>query len=142
MMVLGRGQKLAAGELAVLSGKTVLIVEDSWHIAEALETLLDSIGLKVMGPVSTLAAARRQVEEAEKKPLFAIVDLHLHGELAHGFVADLKKMGIHVIVTTGYEVSGELGGPDIPVLTKPIDTDSLLRLMIGMAAGQSDGPQG
>jgi CheY-like chemotaxis protein len=38
-------------ETGCLSGLRVLVVEDSWHVATAIESLLRSFGAEVAGPV-------------------------------------------------------------------------------------------
>ena len=74
-----RGQ---ASEASVLSGVSVLIVEDSWHVAKAMRSALEDLGMRVVGPVATTEDARRLV--AEQKPKLALVDVNLKTELATG----------------------------------------------------------
>ena len=40
-------------ELVDLTGVRILVVEDSWHIGIALESLLRALGADVAGPVAT-----------------------------------------------------------------------------------------
>ena len=42
----------------ILRGVHVLVVEDTWHVAKALKTLLESLGMHVAGPAATTADAR------------------------------------------------------------------------------------
>jgi DNA-binding NtrC family response regulator len=91
-----------ASEAPVLSGVSVLIVEDSWHVAKAMRSALEQLAMRVVGPAATTADARRLV--AEHKPKLALVDLNLKNELACGLIEELHGQGILVIVVSGYAV--------------------------------------
>ena len=91
-----------ASEASVLSGVSVLIVEDSWHVAKAMRSALEHLGMRVVGPAATTGEARRLV--AEQKPKLALVDVNLKKELATGLIEELHGQGILVIVVTGYAV--------------------------------------
>ena len=64
-----------ASEAVVLSGVSVLIVEDSWHVAKAMRSALEHLGMPVVGSAATTEEARRLV--AEQKPKLALVDVIL-----------------------------------------------------------------
>src|ERR1700749_659415 len=88
-------------EAGSLLGLRVLVVEDSWHVPRAVESLLRSYGAEVAGPVASTAEAERLI--AEQIPDVAIVDINLRGgELAHGLIDRLNELGVRVIVVTGY----------------------------------------
>jgi len=46
-----------------LKGVRVLVVEDSWHVARAIKSALEEIGMVVAKPAATLAAAKRLIAE-------------------------------------------------------------------------------
>ena len=46
-----------------LKGVRVLVVEDTWHVAKALKSALEQVGMDVSGPAATTAAARRVMVE-------------------------------------------------------------------------------
>jgi len=91
-----------ASEASVLSGVPVLIVEDSWHVAKAMRSVLEHLGMRVVGPAATTGEARRLV--AEQKPKLALVDVNLKKELATGLIEELHGQGVVVIVVSGYAV--------------------------------------
>ena len=91
-----------ASEASVLSGVSVLIVEDSWHVAKAMRSAVEQLGMRVVGPAAATGDARRLV--AEHKPKMALVDVNLKNELAYGLIEELHGQGILVIVVTGYAV--------------------------------------
>ena len=51
-----------------LEGVRVLVVEDTWHVAKALKSALEQVGMDVSGPASTTAEARRLM--VEQMPLW------------------------------------------------------------------------
>src|SRR5262249_41020165 len=55
-----------------LKGLRVLVVEDSWHVANALKSLLEELGVEVAGPAATLQDAERLLET--RAPQVAVVD--------------------------------------------------------------------
>src|ERR1051325_3486708 len=60
-----------------LKGARILLVEDSWHVGNAIKRLLRALGADVAGPAATAADADRLV--AERTPDVAIVDMNLRG---------------------------------------------------------------
>ena len=105
----------------------VLIVEDSWHVAKALTSLLTDIGMVVIGPISTSAEAQPLV--AERQPELAVVGLNLKGEMAFDLVDGLHERGLRVIVLTGYLGSGKPLDKANAILQKPYDAQELLATM-------------
>ena len=88
-------------ETGCLSGLRVLVVEDSWHVATAVQSLLRSFGADVAGPVASAAEAERLV--AEQIPDVAIVDINLRGgELAYDLIDKLSGLAVRIIVMSGY----------------------------------------
>ena len=106
-------------------GVRILVVEDSWAIANSLKRLLLLMGADVVGPAATIAEAERLI--AEHTPDVALVDIHLRGgERASGLIDRLHDMGIPVIVTTGYSVVPSASGKVVAILEKPISMALLL----------------
>ena len=89
-------------EVPALKDVPVLIVEDSWHVAKAMRSALEHLGMRVVGPAATTGEARRLV--AEQKPKLALVDVNLKKEMATGLIEELDRQGILVIVVSGYAV--------------------------------------
>src|SRR6476660_1642644 len=70
-----------------LKGVHVLVVEDTWHVAKALKSALEQLGMHVSGPAATTAEAKRLV--AAHMPAVAVVDVNLKREMACGLIDDL-----------------------------------------------------
>src|SRR5262245_44239838 len=108
-----------------LQGVRVLVVEDHWHVANALKLLLEVEGMEVIGPASTVADAQRLA--GEHKLELAVVDINLRGKLAYSLVDELYDLGVRIVVVTGYSAvlppSTEKVGA---ILAKPIDGPELL----------------
>ena len=84
-----------------LKGARILLVEDSWHVGNAIKRLLRTLGADVAGPAATIADAERLV--AERTPDVAIVDINLRdGERANPLIDRLHEQHIPVVVITGY----------------------------------------
>jgi DNA-binding response OmpR family regulator len=102
----------------------VLVVEDHWHIANALRSLLVAEGIEVSGPAGTSAAAGQLA--AKDKPELAVVDINLKGEMAYDLIDQLHDQGVRVVVVSGYALLPRLKGKVVAVLPKPINGTELL----------------
>jgi CheY-like chemotaxis protein len=107
-----------------LKGVRVLVVEDHWHIANALRSLLVAEGLEVSGPAGTAAAAGQLA--ARDKPELAVVDINLKGEMAYDLIAQLHDQGVRVVVVSGYALLPRLTEKVVAVLPKPINGTELV----------------
>jgi DNA-binding response OmpR family regulator len=110
-----------------LSGVRVLVVEDHWHVANALQSFLESEGMQVSGPAATTADAQRLA--TEQKPDLAIVDIHLKLETAYVLIHQLEKQGIGVVVLSGYAVLPALTTKVVAILQKPFNGPELLEAL-------------
>jgi CheY-like chemotaxis protein len=112
-------------EAGSLLGLRVLVVEDSWHVATAVQSLLRSYGAEVAGPVASTAEAERLV--AERIPDVAIVDINLRGgELAYDLIDKLSDLAVRVVVMSGYSALRQHQDKVAAVLHKPITEAELL----------------
>lgn len=118
----------APGTLTVesvrLDGARVLLVEDAWHIAIALKTVLENAGMIVDGPASTVEIAKALL--AERVPDAAIVDINLKGAMSYELVDCLNQRRVPVIVVSGYEVLTRIEGKVAAVLAKPVRVSALM----------------
>jgi CheY-like chemotaxis protein len=110
----------------------VLVVEDSWHVANALKTLLEELGVSVTGPAATLEEAERLL--AAGRPDVAVVDINLKGEMAYGLIDRLNERGVRVVVISGYAVPQVAQAKVAAVLQKPFSAKSLLAILRQAAA--------
>jgi CheY-like chemotaxis protein len=112
---------------AELRGLRVLVVEDSWHVARALKSLLEELGMVVTGPAATLGDAERLLEGCD--PEVAIVDINLKGQMAYGLIDSLHGRGVRIVVISGYAVPQIAQGKVAAVLQKPFSARSLLTIL-------------
>jgi CheY-like chemotaxis protein len=120
-----------------LKGARILLVEDSWHVGNAIKRLLRALGADVAGPTATIADAERLI--AERKPDVAIVDINLRdGEQANPLLDRLQEECIPVIVITGYtEVSLQPGKVEA-ILQKPVSEERFLAVLRPIVARLTD----
>ena len=109
---------------ADLRGVRVLVVEDHWHVANALKSFLEAEGMKVIGPAAATADAQRLARE--QKPDLAVVDIHLKLETAYALIHQLDVQGVRVVVVSGYSVLPALTTKVAAVLQKPFNGPELL----------------
>ena len=104
----------------------VLLVEDEFLLAAALQGDLEAAGWRICGPHYTLNAAAQAAGEGDYD--LAIMDLNLRGQLAYPVAEALQARGIPVMLLTGYEF---IDMPErfrsLPQLTKPYDIHAVLR---------------
>ena len=106
-----------------------MVAEDSLLILVALELLLEQHGIRIAGPVSTLAEAQALAETGSFD--IAILDIRLHDERVFPVADLLRQRGIPTIFTTGYALSDIRPSrfADIPIIQKPYDGDALMVLV-------------
>lgn len=102
-----------------LAGARLLVVEDSWHIAFAIETVLQSEGAVVLGPAPSIAEAQKLM--ASEPFELALVDVNLNGEMAYPLIDALIARGTRVLVMSGYDIDDKLRAKVAGVIEKPFD---------------------
>ncbi|MGI9404638.1 MAG: response regulator, partial [Hyphomicrobium sp.] len=93
-----------------LKGFKVLLVEDSWHAAQAMKDLLEGWGMVVVGPIASANEAERLL--VSDTPPVAIVDIKLKDGLAYDLIDLLNDKGVSVIIASGYA--------DVPALESKV----------------------
>jgi DNA-binding NtrC family response regulator len=114
-----------ADSSADLDDVDILLVEDSWHVGQAMKRLLHLMGAGVAGPAATAAEAERLL--SEHAPDVAIVDISLRGgERAFNLIDRLNAQGVRVIVISGYAEIPPASGKTMAFLQKPVSEAELL----------------
>ena len=131
-MVLPGSQGPAPGPAepsAGLNGIRILVVEDSWHIGQALAELLQLMGAEVIGPAPTTTRALSLL--AERSPHAAIVDFTLRdGERADSLINRLHTQGVPIVVISGNEaLPSQTVKAATAVLSKPFSDEQLLAVL-------------
>ena len=108
-----------------LNGVSVLVVEDSWALAQIQKVILEGAGVVVIGPAATIVDAEAFM--ATRVPDVAVLDINLQGEMSYGLIESLTELGIPVIVVTAYEVLPDLEKKVAAILRKPFQANALLQ---------------
>jgi CheY-like chemotaxis protein len=116
---------------SILRGVRVLVVEDSYVVARAIQSLLEEIGMVVVGPVATSIDAERLL--VERSPELAIVDIHLKGERSLHLIEHLQQDGIPVLAMSGLAAYTRVSGASA-LLQKPFSGSDLLTALNGICA--------
>jgi CheY-like chemotaxis protein len=119
-----------------LQGLRVLLVEDEFLLAIAVEEDLKRAGCRVLGPIGSLdralAVVRSELLQA------AIVDMNLNGIAAHPLADELISRQIPFLLLTGY---GRADLPerfrDVPRIAKPYDPPLLLEQLARIAPART-----
>jgi CheY-like chemotaxis protein len=108
-----------------LRALSILLVEDSPVVADALKQHLELFGATVVGPAATTAEAREVILRG--RPDVALVDFHLRGENSYTLIAQLRQEGIPVIMLSGsIESSAPAMHEGIVMLEKPVTEEQML----------------
>ncbi len=112
----------------MLAGLRVLVVEDSYLIAEHVSDLLVQHGAKVVGPVGKLDSGLKLVEEGTPVD-GALLDVNLDGEFCFPIASALQERHVPFAFLTGYDdgtiIPRDFAGA--PRLGKPLDEAQLVR---------------
>ncbi|HWA22802.1 MAG TPA: HWE histidine kinase domain-containing protein [Caulobacterales bacterium] len=129
---LGRVQGAQMSEAAArprpgdISGKRVLVVEDSRIIALEIASTLEAAGVRVVGPASTVEEG---LAHAENGIDAAILDLDLAGRSSGPIAERLKSRGIPILTVA----AGTTGGAvTTPFLAKPFTDQELIAAISGL----------
>lgn len=129
--------RLGRTQLAInapLHGFRVVIVEDEALICLLLEDMLNELGCRVVGVVSSAAAAFAAVTRGPK-PDMVLLDLNLDGTRSYRVADFLLEQDIPFVIVTGY---GEGAVPERyrsrPILHKPFQPDDLRRALASLGS--------
>ena len=106
-------------ERADLTGRRILIVEDSPVVAPFTADLLEDLGCEVVGPAPNMAAAR-ELLDGDAEIDAAMMDVHIRGERVFPLCDALEAKGVPFLLTSGYadwQMPDKWG--DRPRLAKP-----------------------
>ena len=125
------------GEENRLRGKRVLIIEDEPLVAMDMEAELASLGVDVVGPVSTVAEAEAMIESSALDA--ALLDANLHGTPVQRLAEALEARSVPFAFATGY---GRAALPEAfrgaPVLAKPFERRQLVETLVRLLAARHD----
>lgn len=121
-----------------LVGLKVLLVEDNYLNAVALQTSIEEFGCRVVGPFSSIEEG---LESIEHEPVdLAVLDVNILGGSSVPIAEALQRLGRPFVFVTGYgsprNLPSSLRG--IPRLHKPVDERALLGALQDAAARRPD----
>ena len=112
-----------------LRGRRILVVEDSYLVAQELTEALEREGAEVVGPVATVDDARRLVLETTKLD-GAVLDVTLRGEMVWPVADILSRRNVRLIFATGYAAGPIRDRYDrCQVAEKPTPARAVVRLL-------------
>jgi two-component SAPR family response regulator len=117
-------------------GRSVLLVEDELLVAWDIEQMLKTAGLKVLGPVSSVAAALALLKT--HKPDAAILDLNLRGELVTPVARRLRELDVPFVLSTAYNhlrADDEEAFSGVANLGKPLPSERCVQVLGEILAG-------
>jgi len=105
---------------------SVVLLEDEYLIALDAEHNLETLGVRSVRVVNTLAAAAAIAEAGDVD--VAILDLNINGEMSFEVAEMFRKKGIPIVFASGYELRNQID-PDLERATvhlrKPYTSESL-----------------
>ena len=132
----GSVETAAAGARIVLTGGSVMLVEDEAIVALAVNDSLTDLGISVLGPFSRVSDACRALQDHQVDA--AILDVNLDGEMVYSLAEMLTARRIPFVFATGYGAESiKSRFEHIPVLQKPIEKDMLTRLFLRPGPAQA-----
>lgn len=110
-----------------LAGRRVLVIEDEYFLADALDRALRAVEATVLGPLPSVRAALDLLEN-EAAPDAAVLDVNLGGEMAHPVADALQARRVPFLFTTGYDrASLPRRHAAVRHLEKPVETAAVLQ---------------
>ena len=107
-----------------LTGRRILLVEDSPVVAPFTKQILEELGCDVVGPALNMASAR-ELAQAEHLDA-AIVDIRIRGDKSFPICEILAERGVPFVLTSGYaDWPTPEKWQDRPQLPKPYTIDDV-----------------
>ena len=114
----------------MLKGIPILIVEDEALVALELSVAIEALDGRVVGPVATIAEARKLIET--QAVAAAILDANLLDGEVTPLAFELSERAVPFVVHTGTGLPDALAEkmPDIPVIMKPAESTAVLAVLL------------
>jgi two-component sensor histidine kinase/DNA-binding response OmpR family regulator len=114
-----------------LAGKRIMVVEDELLISMMVKQMLSDLGAVVVGPYNSLSKGLMAVQSESMDG--AVLDFNLAGEPADPLANVLAARSVPFLFITGYERDSiDRRYANVPVLQKPIEADSLQRVLVSL----------
>ena len=108
-----------------LAGRKVMIVEDEYLLASALQDAVEQMGAEVVGPFARVQQAMQSIDAGEL-PDVGLLDVNLGSEYSYPLADALARLGIPAVLITGYDTSAlPEAYRSLSYLRKPFDMASI-----------------
>ena len=116
----------------MLSGKSILIVEQNAFLALDFAMAVERLNGNVLGPVASVVEALALIDELAVSG--AVVDGAPDGQNVAPLIGALVSRGVPVIVQTEEDIPAALAvdHPDLPMVRKPLQPAAALGLLAEM----------
>ena len=112
-----------------LNGRHILVVEDEYMIADAMQRSLEDEGVIVVGPAPSVRKALRLLDAAADLD-GAVLDMNLGDEPVFPVADALQARGIPFLFTTGYDAAAvPPAWRHVQRLEKPIESAAIARAL-------------
>lgn len=118
-------------DLERLRGLRILIVEDTFMLADELNEILEDLGCVIVGPAARASEASDLVGSNALDG--ALLDVNLsRGETSFSLAEDLAGRQVPFLFITGYDLDSAFPAEfrDIPRISKPLDLGRLVDAML------------
>ncbi|MBL4701543.1 MAG: response regulator [Phycisphaeraceae bacterium] len=116
----------------------VLLVEDSYAVAQSFIFLMEDHGWHIVGPAPTIT---QSIELIEQHPIdVAVLDINLQGSVITPVADLLQNKSIPFVYLTGYANIDDILPDHLkqhPILLKPIDVESLIQTIKQLVGSNS-----
>lgn len=112
----------------VLSGRSVLVVEDEPILLILMEDMLARLGAARVYSAMRVEEAVRQAKECQVD--LAVMDVNLAGQTSYEAAAILQRRGVPLMFLTGYgRALHDARWRDTATLSKPVEINSFVRAL-------------
>ena len=116
-----------------LSGRNILIVEDEYLLASALQEAVELLGGRVVGPFARVQQAMQSIQSGDM-PDVGLLDVNLGSEYSYPLADALAERGIPTVLITGYDPDAlPEAYRSLSYLRKPFDLASVSSALEGLA---------
>lgn len=113
----------------LVEDQRILVVEDEYVVAEAIDRILTRAGAVVLGPVPSVDQAMALLDQ-EGRIDIAILDINLGEHKVYPVVDRLLARGVRCVFATGNDIADvPLKYKNIPRLEKPVEASSIIDVL-------------
>jgi CheY-like chemotaxis protein len=107
-----------------------LIVEENFLIRQDLADILQSLGVQNIDEAENISQAMKLIAATSYR--FAFVDIIDADKSSQIFAAELKRLGIPLVVTTSYSPAPDFPPAmmDVPVISKPYSPEAIKTILL------------